>query len=144
MLLLLVILIAVAAIVWRVVLSKPAPLQAANQFHAAPRPQPSTPEAARIIAQAVKVYASCRSYQDTGSVTTVYQQQHRFDSVKTFRTTFVRPGRFFYEYTTREGKPKDLYAVWTVGKPIYCWWSQEPGTKIADAMYDAMERARSH
>ncbi|HZP81112.1 MAG TPA: DUF2092 domain-containing protein [Chthonomonadaceae bacterium] len=137
----LLVLVILAIVAWRLVLQSPTPARPVPLRRLASIP--STPEATRIIAQTAKVYGSCRSYQDAGSVTTTIAGRPQFDSIKPFQTVFVRPDRFYFTYKTIRGVPKDHYIVWATGKQIHSWWSQEPGINNYTNLEDAMKRPRA-
>jgi hypothetical protein len=92
---------------------------------------------AEIMARMARAYASCASYQDTGSVTTTFyigKPHFRFGrpffgpdtetEEKPFRTAFVRPGRFYFEYRSHNaGAPDERYVIWMDGGEAQSWWT---------------------
>ncbi len=79
-------------------------------------------EGRRIIEETAAVYKSCKSYQDEGEMIRVDdnssgQRTHRM----LFKTTFVRPGRFRFEYRDIDlSKPQ--FIVWADNRDIRTWW----------------------
>ena len=80
-----------------------------------------------ILRQTARAYAGCRAYEDAGVVRVVFIHPDSRRIVKRpFRTAFIRPHRFRYEF--RKGKwdaGKDRYIVWSDGKTIKTWWDTE-------------------
>lgn len=83
-----------------------------------------TPE--MIIAKMVKTYASCKSYQDNGTVKTVFVQANGERIIeKPFTTAFVRPDQFRFEYKVKVDsyiKEKPCYIVWRKGGEVLIWF----------------------
>jgi outer membrane lipoprotein-sorting protein len=65
-------------------------------------------------------YANCKTYQDTGVVEFVYDRGTRTES-RPFKTAFVRPDRFRFEYSVR-GKAKSRHIVWARADDVRTWW----------------------
>ena len=83
--------------------------------------------AAQILGRVAEVYAHCKSYRDSGVVTTVFIQRWGNRTVeKPFTTAFVRPDRFRFEYSV-EGQPMDRFVIWAQGETVRTWWGIEPG-----------------
>ena len=85
----------------------------------------------QIIDQMAHTYATCKTYRDEGVVGTVYDVQNmKMNESKHFKTAFVRPDRFRFEYSGSSfGVGVDRYIVWRNGKKVRTWWSVEPGVK---------------
>jgi outer membrane lipoprotein-sorting protein len=81
--------------------------------------------AQQILDKMATTYATCKSYRDSGAVTNFFSPLHI--DVKPFRTAFVRPDRFRFEYDdpTQE-KP---YIVWAKGGEVRTWWYIKPGVE---------------
>ena len=91
-----------------------------------------TPE--KIIARMAETYAKCKSYQDTGTVKTVFIQAdgNRTDE-KPFSTAFVRPDQFRFEYKEKVDsylKEKPCYIVWCKGAEVLTWFFAKSSTDI--------------
>jgi hypothetical protein len=86
-----------------------------------------------ILSAMADAYASCVSYRDTGSVVTRFLHQEPKDghtSTKPFRTAFVRPDKFRFEYA-HEGR---RYIVWSHGQSTRTWWGVDPGVEEAESL----------
>src|SRR5262249_45207002 len=83
----------------------------------ADEPKPDALKAQDVLDRMAKAYAGCKSYRDTGVVKTVFVEATGNRTVeKPFRTAFVRPDRFRFEYTEKRGGREDRYIVWRKGK----------------------------
>lgn len=72
------------------------------------------------------VYANCRSYRDVGEDVTVFDpgsaRQHT--RRRPFRTLFLRPDLFFFEFRSRRGDDEwDRYVVQRKAGRVRTWWS---------------------
>jgi hypothetical protein len=78
-----------------------------------------------------KAYAGCKSYRDSGVVKTVYVEAGRTRTeMKPFKTAFVRPDQFRFEYTQKRGEGAhevNRYIVWRRGTDVRTWWDVKPG-----------------
>jgi outer membrane lipoprotein-sorting protein len=75
-----------------------------------------------ILDRMALAYRECRSYRDTGLVTTTFTSQDRHWTEETeFHTAFVRPDRFRFEMSDR-GK---RYIIWRRGAEVRTWWDLE-------------------
>ena len=78
-------------------------------------------------------YATCKSYRDSGVVTNDFGPHSAGDrfprhvDVKPFRTAFVRPDQFRFEYD--DGTPEKPYIVWAKGGEVRTWWYIKPGVE---------------
>jgi outer membrane lipoprotein-sorting protein len=82
--------------------------------------------AQQILERMAAAYASCTSYRDSGVVKTTFVESSRRRTVeKLFRTAFVRPDRFRFEY--RENQ--DRYIVCREGDTVQTWWDIKPGVE---------------
>jgi outer membrane lipoprotein-sorting protein len=76
------------------------------------------------------MYAACKSYRDSGVIETA--PVTRGDDTRKymkFRTAFVRPDRFRFEYRLRgnDGKTWSRHIVSADGGRVRSWWDAEPG-----------------
>ncbi len=72
--------------------------------------------------QVAKTYAECKSYKDSGKVTTVYKSADGNRSeVKPFTTAFSRPDRFRFSFHV-QGDSQSRYVVWQNGNEVRTWW----------------------
>ena len=81
--------------------------------------------AQQILDKMATAYATCKSYRDSGVVTNFFNPQHI--DVKPFRTAFVRPDQFRFEYD--DGTPEKPYIVWAKGSEVRTWWYIKPGVE---------------
>ncbi len=99
--------------------------------------------ASQILERMAEVYVHCNSYRDTGLVRTVflYERGSRLEE-KMFRTEFVRPNLFRFEYGESETTgPKNRYIVWSKGKNVLTWWDVRPGVKRKESLNLALAGA---
>ena len=79
-----------------------------------------TPE--DIIDKMTKTYAACKSYQDKGSVKTVFIRDKGERIIeRPFTTAFIRPDQFRFEYKKKVDsyiKEKPCYIVWRKGSEV--------------------------
>jgi hypothetical protein len=94
-------------------------------------PGPSDPAAEEIIRRMAQVYAECRTYEDTGSVKTVFiEDDRRRTVIKPFSTAYVRPDRFRFEFLDRQGEEEwDRYIVHSDPTGTRTWWDVRPGVE---------------
>jgi len=98
--------------------------------------------AAEILDQVAKVYTQCRSYIDTGVVTTVFRKPFKHTDKKPFQTAFVRPDRFRFEYRDRFMFTESNYIIWQDGDDISTWWNlHHPNVQKPAALVDAVGAA---
>ena len=81
--------------------------------------------AQRILEKMATTYATCQSYRDSGAVTNFFNPEHI--DVKPFRTAFVRPDQFRFEYD--DPNPEKPYIVWAKGDEVRTWWYVRPGVQ---------------
>src|SRR5438132_12536499 len=88
--------------------------------------------AEEILARVARTYAEAQSYRDTGLVRTVFISDDRPDRTveKSFKTAFIRPDDFRFEYDEKEDDGRDYrYIIWRKGKEIQTWWDVTPGVE---------------
>jgi hypothetical protein len=113
----------------------PAPPRVGRALDAIPGIRGSGPMTAeQILAGMVAVYAGCQSYCDTGVVRTRFLVQPdlpEFESDQPFRTAFVRPDRFRFEFSrTHPGQTAPhRYIVHAAGDVVQTWWDVQPGVE---------------
>lgn len=89
--------------------------------------------AQQILDKMTTTYATCKSYRDSGVVTNDFGPHSAGDNfprhvdVKPFRTAFVRPDQFRFEYY--DGTPEKLYIVWAKGGEVRRWWYIKTGVE---------------
>jgi outer membrane lipoprotein-sorting protein len=91
--------------------------------------QTSAPTAQQIVEQMISAYVSCKTYQDTGEVRTVFlDARGKRTALLPFSTAFVRPASFRFEFRSRRGEEEwDQYIIWRQNDEVKSWWSIRPG-----------------
>jgi len=104
--------------------------------------KPDALKAHDVLDRMAKVYAGCKLYRDTGVVKTVFvQATGNWTVEKPFKTAFVRPDRFRFEYTEERGGRDQRYIVWRKGKDVQTWWDGKPGVEKASSLELALAGA---
>jgi hypothetical protein len=102
--------------------------------------EPSAPE---LLARMASKYAQCKSYQDSGVVSILYfgPAGDRTEQ-RPFRTAFVRPDRFRFEYqeTGTFGATR-RYIVWRLESRVRTWWDVKPGIEEGMSLGSALAGA---
>ncbi|MHB9138388.1 MAG: M56 family metallopeptidase, partial [Victivallaceae bacterium] len=98
-----------------------------------PDPEPLTADA--IIAKMAETYAKCKTYQDSGTVKTLFIKADGDMTIeKPFSTVFIRPNQFRFEYKEKVDsyiKEKPGYIVWRKGDEVLTWFVARPDiTKV--------------
>lgn len=102
--------------------------------------------AQQIAAAAAAVYAGCRTYTDRGCVRTVFLHPDgaaNFVSTKSFRTAFVRPERFRFEFVSHDPHQTqtDRYIIAAEGPRVRTWWDVTPGVEEPESLRHALGAA---
>jgi len=105
--------------------------------------QTAAPGAEEVLARVAATYAACRSYSDSGVVTDRYPGLVAHTTTKPFRTAFVRPGRFRFQFAETKGfvGGEYLYIVWRNGDDVRTWWDVRPGVQKAPSLGEALGAA---
>lgn len=90
--------------------------------------------AEQILARMAAVYAGCRSYRDTGDVHSRFLGKPglpEYEKHRPFRTAFVRPDRFRFEFANQFPGGTELYRfiVHAAGDVVQSWWDVRPGVE---------------
>ena len=112
----------------------------AAQAEAQEVPRLTGPE---VLAKTVERYAKARTYRDTGVVRIVYfETLGKRTEERPFKTAFVRPDAFRFEYveTTFAGG-KRRYVVWQGGRDVRTWWDVRPGVESVSSLDMALSGA---
>jgi outer membrane lipoprotein-sorting protein len=94
--------------------------------------------AQQILDKVAATYATCKSYRDSGVVTNDFGPHSAGDNfprhvdVKPFRTAFIRPDHFRFEYD--DGTPEKPYIVWAKGSDVRTWWHVRPGVETPSSL----------
>jgi hypothetical protein len=94
------------------------------------RGDPMTAE--QILDRVAGVYAGCRSYRDSGCARSRFlglPGLPEFETDKPFRTAFVRPDRFRFEFSDPGGTEPYRYIVHAAGDVFQTWWDVRPGVE---------------
>jgi len=96
-----------------------------------------------ILERVTQTYASCKTYQDEGSVRTVFLRDGRKRTqLRPFSTAFVRASQFRYEFrSTFNGIEWDRYLIARDGAATQVWWDVQPGVTTADSLASALAGA---
>lgn len=98
----------------------------------------TTDTSAHDVLQRVEhTYASCRSYRDTGTVTSASNSDGKTcSSTLYFLTAFTRPDRFRFEYNEGQGNliGYQRYILWTSEGKAYRWWTIDPRVSEVDSL----------
>ncbi len=96
-----------------------------------------------ILLRMARVYRTCRSYRDGGEVRTILLTDGgRAGSDRPFRTAFVRPDRFRFQFTDPGlGERSSEYIVWTDGAVVRSWYDAQPGVRNAGTLQEALRGA---
>ena len=87
--------------------------------------------AKQVLQQMSKTYANCKTYRDSGVVTTLFVQETGNRTVeKPFNTAFVRPDQFRFEYKDDTSR----YIIWSKGKDVQTWWDIQPGVQRPESL----------
>jgi outer membrane lipoprotein-sorting protein len=78
-----------------------------------------------IFARMARTYAFCSSYRDTGSVKSAGSG---YQPSLTFRTAFVRPEKFYFDYRSDSS---DHHVIWETDATIHTWWSKKSGVNTS-------------
>lgn len=91
-------------------------------------PPPGEREAREILERMSQTYAECRTYRDSGLVTTqiVGDDGQTFTVERKFQTAFVRPDRFRFEFAQDASGEPIRYIIWTRGSDIRTWGDAQP------------------
>jgi len=101
--------------------------------------------AKQIVERSAEQYAKCGSYHDAGVVRTVFfWTDSKRSYEKPFKTAFVRPDRFRFEFKDwthpATGKQRP-YIVWCKGDDVLIWWDISPEVKKPESLESALEAA---
>jgi hypothetical protein len=91
----------------------------------------------------VGAYAGCKSYQDSGCVTSVAVSADRQRTrTRAFSTAFARPDRFRFEFrSSHDGVQWRRYIVWAQGADVRTWWDIRSRIEQSDSLSTALAGA---
>lgn len=108
-------------------------------------------DAAQILQKMREIYASCATYLDEGRVETVFVRGEEVRNVvKNFKTAYVRPDHFYFEYSEQEviemaavsAVRDDRYVIWAKSGGVSTWWTVKPEIRRWDNVKEAVSAAR--
>jgi hypothetical protein len=101
------------------------------------------PSGLEVLTRVAATYAHCKSYHDEGVVKIVYTGSGRKRvEERPFRTAFVRPDRFRFEYADTDPQgTKRRHIVWRKGADVRTWWDAEPGLRDEGSLGAALAGA---
>jgi outer membrane lipoprotein-sorting protein len=87
--------------------------------------------AKQVLDRMSKTYADCKTYRDSGVVKTLFvQDTGNYTVEKPFKTAFVRPDQFRFEYKEETQR----YIIWSKGKEVQTWWDVQPGIQKPESL----------
>jgi hypothetical protein len=88
----------------------------------------STLSGSEVLSRLVSKCANVKTYRDTGTVRIVYlESEGRRTEERPFKTAFVRPDKFRFEYTEKHPSGRvTRYVVWQSGSNVKKWWDIHP------------------
>ncbi len=93
-------------------------------------PSSASLSAPDVLARVVAAYRTCATYQDTGVVRTVYfEQTGQRTQDRPFKTAFVRPDSFRFEFSDTFYGNTTRFIVFQNGADVRRWWGIEPGIR---------------
>ena len=103
----------------------------AQTLATADEPKLDDPSPRQILDRMAKAYADCKSYRDSGVVTTVFVMDTGKRTVeKPFTTAFVRPELFRFEYKNKNRR----YLISANGQNVQTWWDLKPGIQKPESL----------
>ena len=94
-------------------------------------PKLDDPSPKQILDRMAKAYADCKSYRDSGVVTTVFVKNTVKRTVeRPFTTAFVRPDLFRFEYKDNNRR----YLISANGQNVQVWWDVKPGIQKPESL----------
>ena len=86
----------------------------------------------QVLDHMSKTYADCKTYRDSGVVRTLFVQDTGTRTVveKPFKTAFVRPDQFRFEYKDDTSR----YIIWSKRKDVQTWWDVQPGIQRPESL----------
>jgi len=89
-----------------------------------------------ILKRMGNAYANCRTYRDTGRVTTIFiTGKRRHAEVKDFESAFVRPDQFRFEYREEQGGfVNQRYIIWRKGESVKSYWTIKPEIRVWETL----------
>ena len=92
-----------------------------------------------ILERMTETYATCSTYQDSGSVIDADDGRQRF---RCFSTAFVRPDRFLFEFQkSYDGVWWDKLIIAQNASKVQKWWDVEPGVEELDSVASGLAAA---
>lgn len=98
-------------------------------------------DARRIVDRMAKAYAQCKSYRDSGVISSVFLKNAdspEFTVEHSFTTAYVRPDRLRFEIKDEDA---DRLLIVAKGKNIQTWWDVEPGIQKPESLELAFAQA---
>ncbi len=105
----------------------------------ADEPKLDDPSPRQILDRTAKAYVDCKSYRDSGVVTTVSVRDNgkRTVEIMPFTTAFVRPEVFRFEVEDNNRR----YLISANGRNVQTWWDVRPGIQHPKSLQQAVARA---
>ncbi len=100
-------------------------------------------DATYILERIAKAYAECYTYQDTGTVRTVFiSEKRRWTEETKFDTAFARPTMFRFEFRKRAGAyEEDVYIVHRDENGTSVYWDLSDAMRSPESLASALAGA---
>ena len=119
--------VSLLCVVYSAELAFPSPPEAAQET------KPSAVTVRQVLNRMATAYKECKSYCDSGVVKTEFftkKEGRSHGEEKPFKTAFIRPDRFRFEYSAHAGPanmgPIRRYIVWRNAEQVKSYWDVQP------------------
>jgi hypothetical protein len=113
---------------------------------------PTAPDPDGLLAEVARWDAEMHAYRDAGEVALAFarasRSDFRFATRRPFRTHFVRPDRFRFEFRSNCApfilKPEsdwEWFVAWLEGGVPKSWWTLQPAIEERDSIFDPLGAA---
>ena len=87
-----------------------------------------------VLDRMAKVYSSCKTYRDSGLVKIDIPGCLPYTAERPFKTAFIRPSRFRFEFTEKKLGVETRFVVWQSGREVRTWWDVTPGIEKVESL----------
>ena len=102
------------------------------------------PSSEEILDRMAGAYAGARTYRDSGVMRTTFitEDGRRRVTERRFKTAFIRPDKFRFEYAERTCcEDEGRYIIWMHGDAVRTWWEVTPGIETVLTLGHALGAA---
>jgi len=116
-------------------------------FHRSSRAEDAKPDPLGLARKVETVYASCRTYRDTGQAIQVFRNAHGQvqglgdRKPRKITTAFARPDKFRFEFDEDRGGKLIRNLIWMEGRSLKTWWDLRPGVQTPESLRFALGAA---